>query len=129
MNQSPRETLAEVDAQRALHDQIEAEFEAIKLKYRDKLGPQDVAYIKRLRAWSRRFEVLGRGLLWVSKEPITFGLGVLFVWLHRNIESIEIGHNVLHGQYDGFAEIPRAGAASTTRCTMCTPMCSRRTRT
>lgn len=107
MNRPPRESLAEADAQRALYDQIEAEFEAIKLKYRDKLGPQDVAYIKRLRAWSRRFEVLGRGLLWVSKEPITFALGVLFVWLHRNIEAIEIGHNVLHGQYDGFAEIPQ----------------------
>jgi len=107
MNQHPTEQAAVAQAQLALYDQIEAEFEAIKRKYREKLGPDDVAYIKGLRSWSRRFEVLGRGLLWVSKEPITFALGVFFVWLHRNIEAIEIGHNVLHGQYDGFPEIPQ----------------------
>ncbi|TBO32818.1 hypothetical protein EYS42_06505 [Aquabacterium lacunae] len=107
MNQHPTEQAAVASAQLALYDQIEAEFEAIKRKYREQLGPDDVAYIKGLRSWSRRFEVLGRGLLWVSKEPIMFSLGVFFVWLHRNIEAIEIGHNVLHGQYDGFPEIPQ----------------------
>ena len=30
-----------------------------------------------------------------------------FVWLHRNLEAIEIGRNVLHGQYDYFPEIPQ----------------------
>lgn len=89
------------------YDQVETEFEAIKQRYRNKLGPADVRYIKRLRTASRLSEVLGRGLLWISKEPITFALGVLFTWLHRNLESIEIGHNVLHGQYDGFEEIPQ----------------------
>lgn len=91
----------------AYHDLIEAEFEAIKQKYRAKLGPKDVAYIKRIRLASRASEVLGRGLLWISKDPLSFGLGVLFTWVHRNLESIEIGHNVLHGQYDSFPEIPQ----------------------
>lgn len=97
--------LANVDP--ALFDQIEQEIDAIKQRYRAKLGKNDVAYITGLRRKSRLFEALGRGLLWVSKEPITFSLGVFFVWLHRNIESIEIGHNVLHGQYDYFDEIPQ----------------------
>ncbi len=91
----------------ALYDQIEAEFEAIKQRYRSKLGPADVAYIKGLRLKSRLAELVGRGLLWISPEPITFSLGVAFTWLHRNLEAIEIGHNVLHGQYDSFAEIPQ----------------------
>jgi len=97
--------LAHVDT--ALFDQIEQEFEAIKQRYRDKLGPADVAYIKGLRNKSRLCEALGRGLLWISPEPVTFSLGVFFVWLHRNLESLEIGHNVLHGQYDYFPEIPQ----------------------
>lgn len=91
----------------ALFDQIEKEIDDIKQRYRAKLGPKDIAYIKGLRRNSRIFEVIGRGLLWVSPEPITFSLGVFFTWLHRNIESIEIGHNVLHGQYDYFPEIPQ----------------------
>jgi linoleoyl-CoA desaturase len=93
-------------ADEALYDQIEQEFEAIKQRYRQKLGAKDVAYITGLRRKSRMFEALGRGLLWISPEPITFAAGVFFVWLHRNIEAIEIGHNVLHGQYDYFPEIP-----------------------
>jgi len=91
----------------ASYDQIEAEFEAIKQRYRSNLGPSDVAYIKGLRSKSRWAELLGRGLLWFGHDPLSFGLGVLFTWLHRNLESIEIGHNVLHGQYDYFPEIPQ----------------------
>ena len=91
----------------AFYDQIEQEFEAIKQRYRAQLGAKDVAYIKGLRLKSRVFEVLGRGLLWTSKNPISFGVGVGLIWLHRNIEAIEIGHNVLHGQYDSFEEIPQ----------------------
>ncbi|MGC4060059.1 MAG: acyl-CoA desaturase [Aquabacterium sp.] len=97
--------LAHVDT--ALFDQIEQEFDAIKQRFRDKLGIEDVHYIKGLRRKSRIFEAIGRGLLWISPEPITFSLGVACVWLHRNIESLEIGHNVLHGQYDYFPEIPQ----------------------
>ncbi len=91
----------------AFYDQIEQEFEAIKQRYRAKLGAEDVAYIKGLRFKSRVFELLGRGLLWTSRNPLTFGAGVGFIWLHRNIEAIEIGHNVLHGQYDYFEQIPQ----------------------
>ena len=107
MNHAPAEMAPLAEAEQARYDQIEAEFEAIKQKYRNKLGPKDVAYIKGLRRASRISEVVGRGLLWVSKDPITFALGVFFTWVHRNLEAIEIGHNVLHGQYDVFPEIPQ----------------------
>lgn len=97
--------LAHVDT--SLFDQIEQEIDAIKQRYRGKLGTPDVKYITGLRCKSRIFEAIGRSLLWISPEPISFALGVGFVWLHRNIESLEIGHNVLHGQYDYFPEIPQ----------------------
>jgi fatty acid desaturase len=91
----------------ALFDQIEQAFEDIKARYRAKLGPDDIHYIRGLRRRSRISEVLGRGLIWVSPGPLTFSLGVALLWLHRNLEAIEIGHNVLHGQYDYFPEIPQ----------------------
>lgn len=108
MKISSAEHAANEQAERlALYERIEAEFDAIKQRYRAKLGPEDVTYIKGLRRKSRLAELIGRGLLWISPEPVTFSLGVGFLWLHRNLESIEIGHNVLHGQYDYFPEIPQ----------------------
>ncbi|MEY4766767.1 MAG: hypothetical protein RI907_3440, partial [Pseudomonadota bacterium] len=88
-------------------DAIEADFDAIKACYRQALGPADVAYIRGLRRTSRLAEAAGRGLLWFGRDPVTFVLGVGLLWLHRNLEAIEIGHNVLHGQYDYFPEIPQ----------------------
>lgn len=87
-------------------DQIEAEFEAIRARAREQLGAEDVANIRRLRRNSRLAEFAGRGLLWFGRGPLSFVAGTGLVWLHRNLEAIEIGHNVLHGQYDYFPEIP-----------------------
>jgi fatty acid desaturase len=75
------EQALDATAQQARYHAIEAEFEDIKRRYRAKLGKDDVAY--------------------------TFLGGAFFLWLHRNLEAIEIGHNVLHGQYDYFPEIPQ----------------------
>lgn len=85
---------------------IEAAFDALQARYRARLGKDDVRYIKGLRQKSRIFEGIGRGLIWFGFDPFTFVLGTGFLFLHRNLESIEIGHNVLHGQYDYFPEIP-----------------------
>ncbi|MDO8330208.1 MAG: acyl-CoA desaturase [Fluviicoccus sp.] len=90
----------------ALYDQIEQEFEAIKTRHRQQLGEADIAYIRSIRRNSRIAEVAGRGLLWLGRGPLSFVAGTGLVWLHRNLEAIEIGHNVLHGQYDYFPEIP-----------------------
>lgn len=90
----------------ARYDAIQAAFDQLQARYRAQLGPDDVRYIRRLRYFSRIFEALGRGLLWFGLGPFSLGLGVLLLFLHRNLESIEIGHNVLHGQYDCFPEIP-----------------------
>jgi fatty acid desaturase len=92
--------------ERARFDAIQAAFDQLQARYRAGLGPDDVAYIKGLRQKSRIFELIGRGLIWFGLEPFSFVLGISFLFLHRNLESIEIGHNCLHGQYDYFPEIP-----------------------
>ncbi len=45
-------------------------------------------------------EVVGRLLIHFSPEPITFALGVLALWLHKQLQATEIGHTALHGAYD-----------------------------
>lgn len=88
------------------YEKIHQAFENIKQKYRDDLGEKDIRYIKKIRRNSRIFEVIGRSLIHIMPGPFAL-IGVPFLFLHRNLEAIEIGHNVLHGQYDSFEEIPQ----------------------
>ena len=67
---------------------------------RASLGAEDVAWIESIMAWSRRFEIAGRGLLHVSLDPVTWSAGVFVLWLHKQLESGEMAHNILHGTYD-----------------------------
>jgi linoleoyl-CoA desaturase len=36
----------------------------------------------------------------ISPEPITFGAGVVALWLHKQLELVELGHNIAHRTYD-----------------------------
>jgi fatty acid desaturase len=74
--------------------------DALRREVEAELGDHDLAHVRRIASMSRWLEVLGRGLLHVSFEPVTFGLGVCALWLHKQLEASEIGHTVLHGAYD-----------------------------
>lgn len=87
--------------------QLDDAIQRLRALTQQELGWKDVRYITRLRRMSRAFEAVGRGTIWFTPWPIALTVGVFFLWLHRNIEAIEIGHNVLHGQYDSLAEIPQ----------------------
>jgi NADPH-dependent stearoyl-CoA 9-desaturase len=77
------------------------ELDCLKKKVFAKVGAEDVARVKRLDRFSRAMEIVGRVLIHVSPEPITFGLGVVALWLHKQLQATEIGHTALHGAYDG----------------------------
>jgi linoleoyl-CoA desaturase len=70
-----------------------------------KIGDEDRAHIERVRTAARCLEASGRLLIHVSVDPMTFGLGVVGLGLYKIIENMELGHNVMHGQYD-FMEDP-----------------------
>jgi fatty acid desaturase len=72
-----------------IHKRIEAE-----------MGPEDVAHLKKLDRFSRRMEIIGRVLIHFSFEPASFTAGVLALWVHKQLQTTEIGHTVLHGAYD-----------------------------
>ncbi len=72
-----------------LHDEIIAE-----------LGDRDARYIRGIIDLQRRLEFLGRTLLLVSILPPAWVAGTAVLSVAKILENMEIGHNVMHGQWD-----------------------------
>src|SRR5580765_2677167 len=68
---------------------------AVGEEARSRLGPEDVAYLKKIKQLSRASEVLGRVFLHFSLDPMTWSFGVLLLGLHHQLETAEIGHSAL----------------------------------
>ena len=76
------------------------EIDEVKRRALARVGAEDLLYVKRLNRFSRAMEVVGRVLIHFSPEPVTFGLGVGALWIHKQLQATEIGHTALHGAYD-----------------------------
>lgn len=74
--------------------------DALKARTEAKIGAEDLTYIRRLDATSRGLEAVGRVLIHLSPGPVTWGAGVLALWLHKQLQATEVGHTVLHGAFD-----------------------------
>ena len=76
------------------------ELEAIKQAQLADVGEVDARYIRRIVVAVRYTEVIGRGLLFLSFFPPFWLLGTLILAVSKILENMELGHNVIHGQYD-----------------------------
>ncbi len=74
--------------------------DAIRGRAEADLGARDVTRVRRLNGFSRGMEVVGRTLIHFSVGPISFLAGVGALWIHKQLQAIEIGHTALHGVYD-----------------------------
>jgi fatty acid desaturase len=84
-------------------EQIEAigrEFEELHEQVRASLGERDATYIRSIIALQRRLALLGRVELFFSRWRIPWVLGASTLGVAKILENMEIGHNVLHGQWD-----------------------------
>jgi NADPH-dependent stearoyl-CoA 9-desaturase len=81
-------------------EQLGAEFDAIRQRVLDDLGETDASYIRRLVKVQRSLETSGRGLLFLGFLPPAWLAGVAALSLSKILDNMEIGHNVMHGQYD-----------------------------
>jgi linoleoyl-CoA desaturase len=81
-------------------DQLARELDALAAAVRADLGARDRAYIKRVIAVQRQLEAAGRTLLLGSRFAPLAVAGTAVLTLAKVIENMEIGHNVLHGQWD-----------------------------
>ena len=89
---------AELDAQQLVA--FTAELDAIRTETMKDVGERDARYIRRMVRIARGSAVTGRGLLWFGWDPFTWVAGVASLAAAKILENMEIGHNVMHGQYD-----------------------------
>lgn len=76
------------------------ELDALRRRTLDDLGESDARYIRRVRAAVRFCCWSGRALLMLGWFPPTWLLGTALLGLGKILENMELGHNVMHGQYD-----------------------------
>jgi NADPH-dependent stearoyl-CoA 9-desaturase len=81
-------------------DAVGAAFQAIHDEVKADLGERDAHYIRSLIQFHRRLAALSRIVLMASRYPPAWLLGTSGLSVAKILENMEIGHNVLHGQWD-----------------------------
>ncbi|MUM16497.1 fatty acid desaturase [Mycobacterium sp. CBMA271] len=76
------------------------ELDAIRRDVESSLGAADARYIRRTIAAQRALELSGRVMLAASKKRSAWWAGALTLGVAKIVENMEIGHNVMHGQWD-----------------------------
>ncbi len=79
---------------------IGAELDALRQQVLDSRGARDAAYIRRVIDVQRKVELASRALLLAGRNPAAWVLGTAGLSLSKILNNMEIGHNVLHGQWD-----------------------------
>ena len=101
---TPSETTTTIGTTAHLSDaDIEAmgaQLDTIRAEVMDDLGGDDARYIRRVIAVQRGLDAGGRGLLQFSLLPPAWLAGTAALSVSKILENMEIGHNVLHGQWD-----------------------------
>jgi linoleoyl-CoA desaturase len=77
------------EAFQRIHDEVKAD-----------LGERDAHYIRSIIEFHRRLAALSRIVLMASRYPPAWVLGTTGLSVAKILENMEIGHNVLHGQWD-----------------------------
>ncbi|QIX25965.1 fatty acid desaturase [Nocardioides sp. JQ2195] len=73
------------------------EMDAIRQRVVADLGEADATYIRNVVKAQRGFEAAGRALFYL---PPAWPLAVASLSISKILDNMEIGHNVMHGQYD-----------------------------
>ncbi|MFY0405639.1 fatty acid desaturase family protein [Solicola sp. PLA-1-18] len=81
-------------------DELAAELDAIRQRVLDDLGQEDADYIRRVVKVQSGLEIAGRALMFLPFVPPAWLAGVASLSLAKILDNMEIGHNVMHGQYD-----------------------------
>lgn len=79
---------------------IGKELDAIRDRVMADLGERDARYIRRLIRTQRSLELGSRAVLLFSLFPPAWIVGTAGLSIAKILENMEIGHNILHGQWD-----------------------------
>lgn len=81
--------------------ELAQDLDAIRDQALSKVGKQDADYIRKIIRIQRIAEISGRITLVLGfLHPLFWVLGVVLLSASKILDNMEIGHNVLHGQYD-----------------------------
>ncbi len=80
--------------------ELEQDLNAIRDDVLADLGERDALYIRRVIRLHRSLEIAGRVMMPFGFIPPVFVAATAALGLSKIIENMEIGHNVMHGQYD-----------------------------
>lgn len=81
-------------------EQIGLELDAIRQSVIDSRGADDAAYIRKVIATQRYLELASRAVLVFSSFKPAWLVGTAGLSVAKILENMEIGHNVMHGQWD-----------------------------
>jgi linoleoyl-CoA desaturase len=81
-------------------EQLGRELDAIHEEVYADLGERDARYIRSIITLHRQLALAGRALLIGSRKKPLWLLGTASLSLAKILENMEIGHNVMHGQWD-----------------------------
>ncbi|WP_094285992.1 fatty acid desaturase family protein [Mycobacterium lehmannii] len=81
-------------------ESLAVELDAIRQDIEDSRGERDARYIRRTIAGQRALEVAARLMLAASSRRSAWWAGTVTLGVAKIIENMEIGHNVMHGQWD-----------------------------
>lgn len=98
MKNSAKKPVVTLTPQQA--DAFGQELDAIKQRVMADLGQEDVDYIRRIIKMQRTMEVAGRGLLFAGILPPAWLAGTALLAVSKILDNMEIGHNIMHGQYE-----------------------------
>jgi fatty acid desaturase len=80
--------------------QLGQELDAIRQQVLDGRGERDASYIRRVIKVQRALELGSRVVLLGSRHRVAWLVGTSGLALAKILDNMEIGHNVLHGQWD-----------------------------
>jgi fatty acid desaturase len=81
-------------------ENLGVELDAIRAQIVASRGQRDADYIRTVIAAQRRLELSSRAVLLFSLFPPAWLLGTAGLSVSKIVENMEIGHNVMHGQWD-----------------------------
>jgi fatty acid desaturase len=81
-------------------ESLAIELDAIRQDIEECRGERDAHYIRRVIAAQRALEVTGRVMLAASSRRSAWWAGAATLAVAKIVENMEIGHNVMHGQWD-----------------------------
>ncbi|MFL6158733.1 MAG: fatty acid desaturase family protein, partial [Marmoricola sp.] len=81
-------------------EQLGIELDAIRQQVLDVRGESDAKYIRTVIKTQRGLEAGSRAVLLFSIFPPAWFVGTAGLSLAKILENMEIGHNILHGQWD-----------------------------